>query len=267
MKLCDNCGAHNSDERIFCVDCNEMLGDKLSSFEEQKMRAKVSGKIEEMYNKKDPLYVSKLDKAMGAAALIGALCTLVFIIIGIITQRSFELLWVGMIFFLLASIEALIPKVMWAIEKLRLSFFISDADNAEPSGFYIFSRKATVVISVAVGIVILTVNLLGFRHPPIREYISDIANTKSVSMSSHTKDYIDANPEKWQKILSEKDYAVNLFISELEKATNTGLEEQLMIQAIMQITGKDIEYVNKDDFLFKYYSNGIEIEYSTQKIG
>lgn len=259
MKICAKCGAHNSDERIFCIDCNGKLGNKLSSLEEQQMRENVSEKIEEMYNKKDPLYVSEFDKAMGLVSLVGALCSLVLIVIGKVSQRNFELLWIGIIFFVLACIEALIPKVMWSIEKLRLSFFINNVDDAQPSSFYMNCRKAAIVISVAVGIVVLVVSFLDFRHPPIRKYISDIAATKSVAMSSHTKDYINANPEKWQKIISADDYSVGIFISELEKSESTGLEEHLMMEAIIEITDKkDISYTDKDDFLFEYNTYGWE---------
>lgn len=259
MKICAKCGAYNSDGRIFCIDCNEKLGDKLSSFEEQEARDDVNEKIEKMYNRKDPLYVSNFDKAMGAVSLIGVLCSLILVVIGKITQRSFDFLWVGIIFFLLACIEAFVPKVTWAIEKIRLSFFISDADNAEPSGFYIACRKVTIAISVLVGIVILAVSFLDLRHPPLRKYISDIAATESVAMSSHTRDYISANPEKWQKIIKADDYTVEIFISELEKAEDTGIEEMLMIDAIIEISGrKDISYTNKDDFLFAYYTYGWE---------
>ena len=177
MKICTKCGAYNSDERIFCVDCSEKLGDKLSAIDEKQTRDSVNEKIEEMYNKKDPLYVSKVDKVMGLVSLIGVLCSVILIVIGKITERSFDFLWVGIIFFLLASVEAFIPKVTWAIEKIRLSFFIRDADNAEPSGFYIVCRKVSIVISVLVGIVIIVVTFLDFRHPPIRKYIADIAAT------------------------------------------------------------------------------------------
>ena len=27
MKVCDKCGAYNSNNRMFCVDCNEKLND------------------------------------------------------------------------------------------------------------------------------------------------------------------------------------------------------------------------------------------------
>lgn len=257
MKICTKCGAYNSNERIFCVDCSEKLGDKLSSIDEKQTLDSVNEKIEEMYNKKDPLYVSRVDKVMGLVSLIGVLCSVILIVIGKITERNFAILWVGVIFFLLASVDAFIPKVTWTIEKIRLSFIIQDVDNAEPSGFYVLCRKASIVISVLVGISILAVAFLDFKHPPIRKYIADIAATESVAFSSYTKDYINANPEKWQKIINSGDYTVEIFISELEEADNTGLEEQLMMDAIIEISGKeDISYTNKDDFLFAYKTYG-----------
>ncbi len=119
-------------------------------------------KIEEMYNKKDPLYVSKFDKVMGLVSLIGALCSFILIVIGKAAERSVDLLWVGIVFFLLASVEAFMPNVTWAIEKIRLSFFIHDTDNAEPSRFYRVCRKASIIISVLVSIVIIVLTFLDF---------------------------------------------------------------------------------------------------------
>ncbi len=254
MKICTKCGAYNADERFFCVDCNEKLGDKLSAVDEQQMRDNVNETIEEMVNRNDPLFVSKLDKALGTASLIGALCSLILIVIGKLTQRGFDLLWVGLLFFLLAGIEAFVPKVTWAVEKIRLSFFISDADNAEPSDFYIACRKTAIILSAAVGAVILALNLASFRHPPILQYVSDIAATQSVGLSSHSKDYIEANPEKWQAIVDAGDYTVGVFLSELGKANTTGLEERLMMDAIIEISGRqDLAQIPyKDAFLFVY---------------
>ncbi len=253
MKICPKCSAYNSDDRIFCVDCNEKLGKKLSAVDEQEKFADVNEKMEEMYNKKDPLYVSGFDKVMGITSLAGLLCSVILLVIGGITQRSFDLLWIGIILFVLSSIEALVPKVTWAIEKIRLSFYINSSEDAEPSDFYRLCRKATILILVVVGIIILAVHCLDFRHAPVRKYISDIASAENTGLSSHTKDYINANPEKWEKILSEKDYAVDVFISELEKADNTGIEERLMMDAITEISGKDdLNYTTKDDFLFFY---------------
>lgn len=257
MKICSKCGAHNSDERNFCVDCGEKLGDKLSAVDEQQMCDNMDEKIEEMFNSNDPLYVSKSDKILGLVSLVGVLCSLILIIIGKVTERSYDFLWFGILFFLIAIIEAFVPKFTWLLEKIRLSLTISDADNAEPSGFYRVCRKVAIIISVTVGIAMLTINLLDFRHLPIRKYISDIASTESVGISSHTSDYINANSEKWEKIINEKNYTIEIFISELEKADSTGLEEQLMIEAIIEISGKEnMTYTNKDDFLFAYNTYG-----------
>lgn len=253
MKICTKCGAHNSDERFFCVDCNEKLGDKLPAAEEMQILGNLDEQIEEIYNNKDPLYVSAFDKVMGIVSLVGVLICFVLMVIGNITERNFNYLWIAVVLLLLSSIEALIPKITWAFEKIRLSFFINDPENAEPSGFYIACRKIAIILSAAVGIVLLTLHLLDFTHAPVRKYISDIAATESVATSSHTKDYISANQNKWEIILNEGNYSVNIFVNELKKADSTGLEEQLMMDAITEITGNEnVSYSSKDDFLFMY---------------
>ncbi len=54
MKICENCGAYNSDERFFCVDCSEKLGDSLSAAEEQRLDDRIDDSLEAMYNRQDP---------------------------------------------------------------------------------------------------------------------------------------------------------------------------------------------------------------------
>lgn len=160
MKICAECGAHNSDERMFCIDCDEKLDGKLSDADEEKMRETVNENIEKLYNKRDPLYVSLFDKIMGIASLAGAAVTLVLMIVDTVTRLNFEQLWVGALFLVMASIEALVPRVTWSLEQLRLSFSISNAEEAEPSDFYLFFRKAGIVVSAAVGMAILVINFL-----------------------------------------------------------------------------------------------------------
>ncbi len=257
MKICTKCGAYNSDDRKFCVDCSEKLGNVLSASEERQMRDNLNKRMDEMYNRNEPLYVSKFDKAIGAVSIAGILCCAALLIIGKITQRSFELLWAGIIIFLLACVEAFMPKVTWAVRKLRLRFSVSNARIAEPSRFYMYCRKAAVVFMAVMGIVILATNLRDFKHPPIRRYISDIAATESVEAGSSTRDYINANPDKWEKILNEGDYTIGIFVSELEKADSTGLDEWLMMEAVTEISGiNDMFYTNKDDFLLVYSTYG-----------
>lgn len=260
MKICDKCGAYNSDERIFCIDCNEKLNDSLSSLDERKIQEDLNEKIENMYNKQDPLYVSRFDKIIGYISLAGVLLSLILIIIFKITERTFDYVWIGLIFLFSAIITAFFSKVLWAIEKIRLSFLINDSDNAEPSSFYRTGRKAALLISATVGIVILFINVLDFRYPPIRKYISDIAATKSILISSNTKDYINANPEKWEKIICTGDYAVEIFFNELNEAKTIGLEKELIIEAITEIKEKQDDVHNNNEYLFPYNTYGWNTE-------
>ncbi len=163
MKICDNCGAYNGDDRFFCVDCDEKLGDPLSSAEEQRLDEHIGHSVEAMYNRQDPLYVSKLDKILGAGALVGALGCLTLLIIGPPTPDHALLLWLGMVAFLVAVLEALFPKVVWALEKIRLSFIINGAEDAEPSGYSVKGRKISVIFLTAIGASLFVITLTTFR--------------------------------------------------------------------------------------------------------
>ena len=160
MKICDKCGAFNSDDRMFCVDCNETLGEKISNAQEQKVRASISEQISELYNKKDPLYVSRFDKIMGIVALVGMTASLVLMIISIFTQIDIKIPLCALIFFLISVVEALIPKIMWELEKLRLSFTITGTDGLEPSDFYLKGRKIGIMSGIVLGAIMLWASFL-----------------------------------------------------------------------------------------------------------
>ncbi len=160
MKICEKCGAHNSDDKMFCVDCNEKLGNKLSASQERKIREEVSGQIDAMYNKKDPLYVSSFDKIIGAISAVGLMTTLVLMLLSGLTHQDIKILLCAGIFLLVAVIEALVPQVSWTLEKVRLSFTVLAADDLEPSDFYLKGRKIGIVCAVAFGIIMLVASFL-----------------------------------------------------------------------------------------------------------
>lgn len=160
MKICDKCGAFNSDERFFCVDCNEKLDDALSQSEQGRIEASIDSKIDGLYNETDPLYVSRFDKIFGFIALIGAVATVVLYVVDLFISHKTEGLWMSLILFLFGTVEAFFPKVTWEIEKLRLSFYIGNAEDSEPSGFYKLSRKLSILIFIGVAGFILVANAL-----------------------------------------------------------------------------------------------------------
>lgn len=81
MKLCEHCGAHNSDERTVCVDCGERLGKPLSQQEEEQLRKTADEKMEKICRKTDPLQVNLLDKVMGGASAVGLVATFIRMLI------------------------------------------------------------------------------------------------------------------------------------------------------------------------------------------
>lgn len=154
MKVCDKCGAYNSDDRMFCVDCNEKLNDNLIDSEE------IQSKIDELYNKKDPLNVSVFDKVLGCVSLVGVVATIIVFISNAITKTSCEYLGWAFIAFALSSLDAFCPRVNWEFEKIHLSFHVSSSSDLEPSDFYIIRRKTAIIIATLLGILMLVINLL-----------------------------------------------------------------------------------------------------------
>ncbi len=154
MKVCDKCGAYNSDDRMFCVDCNEKLNDN----EDKNLQQDVQSKIDELYNKK--LSVTVFDKIIGSVSLVGVVATIIVFISNAITQTSCEYLGWAFITFALSSFEAFCPRIDWELEKLALSFRVSSSSDLEPSDFYFIRRKLAMIILLLLGIFMFVINLL-----------------------------------------------------------------------------------------------------------
>ena len=259
MKICDNCGAYNSDDRGFCVDCGEKLGDKISEKAEKELDRKMNEISEKMYNKTDPLYVSVFDKTVGTVSLICLLLLFIICAAALFRQQSVIFSVYGFICLILSAVEAFFPKVNWAIEKFRLSFRISNPDDAEPSDFYRIMRKLSEIILCAVGIAVLAVGIFAVSRPPVVKYINTIAAGHTGTETA--EEIINSNPDLWKKIIDGGSYTVDTFIEELEKSGESGLEEKLMIQAVCEIEGLDDSYMSGDtsSFLYKYLMRDFEI--------
>ena len=73
---------------------------------------------------------------------------------------------IGVFFFLVGALEAFFPRVTWAIEQFRMSFWINGAEDAEPSDFYFAARRVTVLLSVAAGLMAIALLLYGLLQTP-----------------------------------------------------------------------------------------------------
>ncbi len=152
MKLCEKCGAHNADTRVFCVDCGATLGDKLSDAQERQLQEDLNENIEKMYNKTDPLYVSLLDKMLGGIALIGGLASVVCAFFKPLSPSDPNVYLWALLCFLIAALDAFIPQLAWGLEKMRLGLWVNGADDLEPSRFYLIGRRVGIALAVALGV-------------------------------------------------------------------------------------------------------------------
>ncbi len=162
MKICENCGAYNSDERTFCIDCDEKLGDEISEREEKQVAEQISASTEKLYNRDNPLYVSIFDKIVGIGCIISFIALIVLAIFFMGTD-NLELVICGAVFGVLGAVDALIPSITWELEKIRLSFTVAE-DDLSPSGYYMFFRRLAeliclfVAVMAIVGVIYNTVN-------------------------------------------------------------------------------------------------------------
>ena len=158
MKICSKCGAHNSDENFFCVDCNERLDDPISASEKERIEESIEQNVEKLYNKTDPFAITLFYKIVGAVCSLGTVILAIMFFIALFTNRSLEMYYIGFIFLIFGAFDAFFPKITWALEKMRLSFTISDPENAEPSDFYLIFRKVGIIICAVIGIAIIVLS-------------------------------------------------------------------------------------------------------------
>jgi len=166
MKICSKCGVQQSSDRVFCVDCDNKLGDSISDIEKQKIETETKNKIDKMNEETYQPNVSAFDKIVGFVSLLGLITTIIFMILyKKNVERVPETIYT-ILFFAISLLFAFFPKAIWAVEKFRLSFTINNYDDAEPSGFYLFMRKALVVCCFIFAIILLIVTIINLINPP-----------------------------------------------------------------------------------------------------
>lgn len=136
MKLCEKCGACNSDDRFFCVDCNEKLGEKASAAFEKQLENNIDNAIDRLYDKNDPLSVNLLDRITGFWSVAG-LAAAVF---AGFKAGFLYFVWVA-VWFALGLADSFFPSLAFELYKLRLGFSVANADDVTPSDLYRVMRR------------------------------------------------------------------------------------------------------------------------------
>lgn len=160
MKICEKCGAVNNNERFFCADCGEKLHEPVSKAHEAEINKRISDTGDKLMTESDPLAVTVFDKITGIASLCGLSASVVLLFLGSYLNRfNPELILYSMLLFAIVIIDSFFPKMLWFFEKIRLSFTISDSENAEPSDTYLFFRKAGNCLFCIVGFSLLLISV------------------------------------------------------------------------------------------------------------
>ena len=161
MKVCEKCGATNNNERFFCADCGEKLSAPVSKAYESEINARISDTGDKLMRESDPLAVTSFDRITGFVSVGGLLLAVVLLLVCAHLQRfNPELILYSMPFFVVGIISSFLPRMLWFFEKIRLSFTISDSENAEPSDWYLFWRKAGNLLLCVFGFLLLLIAVI-----------------------------------------------------------------------------------------------------------
>lgn len=77
----------------------------------------------------------------------------------------------GLLFFLVGAVDALCPRVTWALERFRLSFWADGTEDLTPSHFYFVCRRVSMVAFALLWALVLAFLLYGllWAPDPVRE--------------------------------------------------------------------------------------------------
>lgn len=141
------------------IDCGQKLSDSISKNKLEAIEKETENKIDKMYNKADPLYISIFDKVVGFVSVIGLLIILIFMIIYRHSLDNVPESIYSILFFIICALNALVPRILWALKKFSLGFTINNADDAEPSNFYLIMRKIIIYGCFIMGVILLVTTI------------------------------------------------------------------------------------------------------------
>ena len=70
MKICKNCYARQSDDRVFCIDCGKKLGKSLSQNEEAALAESEADKFSKRLSGLDDLALKPFEKILGSVSAL-----------------------------------------------------------------------------------------------------------------------------------------------------------------------------------------------------
>ena len=147
--ICDSCGYKNDDKVKSCIGCGTVLKSKMSDEE-------LSCMLNQMSDRSDTLTASYLDKMIG---LVFFSLSLTILLVCLIFSAQPSIGVIAAILAIVGGIVARYPKVIWEINKLRISVY-ANADDITPTDFWSLSRKISYWILFVFTITLTVISLL-----------------------------------------------------------------------------------------------------------
>lgn len=156
MKVCTHCGTVQSDDRTVCIECQAVLTEKMPEDMEKKYLKKQRKTLKRLSDKSEDLHVTPLDAAIGIASLLMSLAAIIMSATGYSENAL-------LIFVAVAGIPtaaaALLPKLLFSIEKIFLSLKLDEKDLT-PSGYYLTMRRFVIYAAFTTTLILFLMSVL-----------------------------------------------------------------------------------------------------------
>ncbi len=156
MKLCSSCGAQQNDDRLTCLDCGKPLGASLSTDQEALVERETQIALEKQSRRGDPP-AAGWEKLVGVLSLVG----MVGCFLHIDPADHLLSLLIAIVLFFISALYALLPKLMWALDRFQARQTLESDDDVGPSDTYVVMRLVMIYGGPAVAVVLLIARQLG----------------------------------------------------------------------------------------------------------
>lgn len=157
MKFCQSCGTPQKDENRTCIECGALLGEPISKAEAMARQREMDESLKRAAaaSVDDPLALTTLDRVIAGLDLAG----IVLSVLALLLLHANEFAFWGLALFAAAFVDTAFPRINWFFEELRIQMR-SDVTSAEPSDWYLISRKILIIALPVLGALALAYSLI-----------------------------------------------------------------------------------------------------------
>ena len=151
MKKCAHCGCYNSDNRVICADCGQVLAKA-----EEISETEFESKLEKLSRYSDPFSFKPRHQVVFYASLIFIVANIVLFNLSLIHP---DIVFISVLCFILCIFPARFSETIWKIQKFFLQFKVSG--DIEPSDWWFISREIEIFGFFGLGVIMFLFGITG----------------------------------------------------------------------------------------------------------